>query len=261
MARKQDRENTVLEALKLRKKLNTEEVTEMLAISDSSARRLFIELERTGKVVRTYGGIHLVSSQGPVYSFEELEGKNLIAKQQIAECAADIICDDDFVYFDGGTTLLQLAIAVKHRLQNNELHRIRVITNSYANLQVLHDCCNVILIGGEYRERRKDFAGYAAERFVQSFSYKKAFLGVDGLDMNEGFMATDTDTAKLNEVVIKRSDESYVLLDSSKFGLRSFVSYAGVSEIKAIITDNNIDSAVEAQCSQANLHVLVCKSS
>jgi DeoR family fructose operon transcriptional repressor len=259
MSKTQDREKIVLEALDQKKKISIDEVTSLLSISLSSARRLFIEMENSGKVVRTHGGIHLVSTKGSEYSFEELESRNLSAKQQISACAAETMADDDVVYFDSGTTLLQLAIAVKARLNAGTLRRIKVITNSFANLEVLQDSCHVILIGGEYHASRKAFAGYPSEKFVQNFLYKKAFLGADGLDLNEGFMTTDTDTAKLNEVVIKRSDASYVLLDSSKFGLRSFVSYASISEIRAIITDNGIDTDILAQCAKANLEILVAK--
>jgi DeoR family transcriptional regulator, fructose operon transcriptional repressor len=259
MSKTQERERKILEALDQKKKMSIDEATTLLAISLSSARRLFIEMENSGKVVRTHGGIHLVSTKGSEYSFMELESRNLSAKQQISACAAELLADDDVVYFDSGTTLLQLAIAVKARLQGNALRRIKVITNSFANLEVLQDSCHVILIGGEYHSGRKAFAGYPSEKFVQNFIYKKAFLGADGLDLNEGFMTTDTDTAKLNEVVIKRSDASYVLLDSSKFGLRSFVSYASVSEIKAIITDKDISGDILAQCARANLEILVAR--
>jgi len=259
MSKKQDREKRVLDSLEQKKKISIDEVTSLLDISLSSARRLFIEMENSGKVVRTHGGIHLVSSEKSEYSFEELESKNLKAKQQLAACAADIISDDDIVYFDSGTTLLQLAIAVKTKLQNGMLHRIKVITNSFANLEILQNSCSVILIGGEYNESRRAFSGYPSEKFVQNFIYKKSFLGADGFDIEEGFMTTDTDTAKLNEVVIKRSEDSYVLLDSSKFCQRSFVSYASTPEIKAIVTDNEIRDDCLDQCAQINLQIVKAK--
>lgn len=255
----QDREKKILEALDQRKKMSIDEATALLAISLSSARRLFIEMENSGKIVRTHGGIHLVSPDRLEYSFEELKGKNLKAKQRLASRAADVLCDDDIVYFDSGTTLLQLAIAVKTRLQNNTLHRIKVITNSFANLLILQDSCSVILVGGEYNANRKAFAGYPAEKFIQNFNYKKAFLGSDGFDMKEGFMTTDTDTAKLNEVVIKRSEDSYVLLDSSKFCLRSFVSYASPSEIKAIVTDDELTSDCRMACDRMNIKIITAE--
>jgi DeoR/GlpR family transcriptional regulator of sugar metabolism len=260
MMGKNDRESKLLDTLKVRQKLNNDEVMEMFGISESSARRLFADLERSGKVVRTHGGIHLVSVKEAFYSFEDLESRNLPQKQQIAGFASTMIRDNDIVYFDSGTTIFQLAIAIKKKLQNKELQGIRVITNSFANLQALNDSCNVILIGGEFRPKRKDFAGYAAERFVQNFNYSKAFLGSDGFDLAEGFMATDTNTAKLNEIIIKRSEQSFFLLDSSKVGVRSFVSFAGLTEVRTLITDGGIDSAILAQCRKANVNVQVAQN-
>ncbi len=259
MSKKQDREKKILDTLNQKKKLSIDEVTSLLGISLSSARRLFIEMENSGKVVRTHGGIHLVSTKELEYSFEKLESKNLSAKKQIGKYTADILRNDDVVYFDSGTTILQLTYAVKERIQNGTLSGIKVITNSLANLFVLQEVCSVFLVGGEYNTKRRAFSGYSSEKFIQNFIYKKAFLGADGLDIKEGFMTTDTDTAKLNEIVMKRSEESYVLLDSSKFCLRSFVSYASTSEIEAIITDSNINVDCLEECSKINLKVIRAK--
>lgn len=253
----QAREKRVLDELQKYHKLTAVQVTKMLEISESSTRRLFIEMENSGKVVRTYGGIHLFLPKVPLYSFNALEDKNIVEKRQIGICAASLICDEDIVYFDSGTTLYQLSLALLHRINNNELNRVRVITNSYANMQVLNDSCDVILCGGQFREHRKDFAGYATERFVRTFQYTKTFLGADGLELSEGFMATDTDTAKLNEVILQRSDENYVLLDSSKLGKKSFVSYAAASEVKAIITDNKMNKELKTQYDDAGVNVIL----
>ena len=257
--KKQDRNERILEELNIRKKLSTEQVTDMLGISESSTRRIFLELEKAGKVVRTFGGIHLAQPANASYRFEDFESKNLEQKRQIAAYSCSLIEEDDIVYFDSGTTILQLAIAVRQKLNSRLLSHIRVITNSFANLQVLHESCEVILIGGQYRPGRKDFAGYAAERFVQNFNYKKSFLGADGFDISEGYMATDTNTAKLNEIIYKRSEQCFALLDSSKLGVRSFVSYADISDIKTIITDANINPDMELMCAQAGLSVLNTK--
>jgi len=260
MSKTEERESRILQTLNQGNKLSIEEVTAMLGISLSSARRLFIKLEETGKYVRTHGGIHLVSPKGPEYSFDALESRNLSEKKQIARCAADMIQDDDVVYLDSGTTLLQMALAIKQRVSAHQLRGARFITNSFANLLVLQGICPVILIGGEYHAGRKAFAGYPAERFVGQFLYKKSFLGADGLVLDEGYMTTDTDTAKLNEVVMRRSDESHVLLDSSKFGQRSFVSYAAVSEIGTLITDAGLTDVFAAACIQKNMTLTIAKA-
>lgn len=258
-ARQQDHDAKVLDALAAQGKLDAGQVMEMLGISQSSVRRLFLRLEGAGKVIRTHGGIQMANTGSQGYSFEALEGKNLPEKRRIAEYAAALIADGDILYLDGGTTLLQLAAALRQRLQTGALKRIRVVTNSLANLLALHENCEVILIGGAFRPERKDFAGYAAERFVQHFNYRKAFLGADGFDLAEGFMATDADTARLNELMMKRAQDAYVLMDSGKFGTRSFVSYGAAGDARAIVTDGNLPKETEEACARAGVSLLVAK--
>ena len=256
MAKLKQRESAVMELLKSKGKLHTEEVSSMLGISESSTRRLFLELEKAGKVVRLYGGIQDANGAGKLYSFSELEKKHISEKRDIGVRSACLLQEDDIIYLDSGTTLFQFALAIKERIKSQSLHDIRVITNSMANMEVLADVCEVILIGGMYRPGRKDFAGYASERFVQCFNYKKTFLGADGLDMDEGFMGTDTETARLNEIILPRSAEVYVLLDSSKVGVRSFVSYARTESVTAVVTDDKIAEDRESSCDRKGIHLI-----
>jgi DeoR/GlpR family transcriptional regulator of sugar metabolism len=256
MSKTDERELAVLELLKSKEKLSTEDVAALLAISNSSVRRLFLALEKNGKVARVYGGIKLVSNRVAAYSFNELELKYIAEKRSIAKYAANMLEDADIVYLDSGTTLFQMAIAIKERIRRNSIHDLRIVTNSYANLEVLDDVCEVILVGGAYRPIRKDFAGYASEKFVQCFNYRKAFLGADGLDLNEGFMGTDTDTARLNEILLSRAEEVYVLLDSSKIGVRSFVTYTPADKIRAVVTDQRILPETEALCLQKGINII-----
>lgn len=256
-----DRENMLLEILKVRKKLSTVEATQLLNISESSARRLFTDMEKSNKIIRMYGGIQLSSSSGfdPSYSFDVFEKKNVLSKQSIANYTSTLITDNDILYFDCGTTMLQLALATKNRILNSELNNIRVITNSLPNLQILNDVCDVILVGGKYREGRKDFAGYASEKFIRNFNYKKSFFGADGFDPVQGFTAMDAETARMSELVISRSEKNYVLLDSSKICVLSFISFADASVIEAVITDSEIDENKVAVCRNAGLTLKIAK--
>ena len=63
MAKRLEREGKLLEILKQREKLSTEEVTELLGVSGTTSRRIFIDLEKSGKIIRTFGGIHLVTDK------------------------------------------------------------------------------------------------------------------------------------------------------------------------------------------------------
>lgn len=256
MAKRQDRINQLLDILSIKKRLTADEVSSQLGISDSSTRRLFLDLEQSGQAVRILGGIQYIEQVRSDYSFDILQKSHYSEKREIAELAAQLIESRDVVYLDSGTTVFQLAIAIKNGIAQQKINQLRVITNSFANMQMLNEVCEVVLIGGIYRPMRRDFAGYAAEQFIKTFYYKKAFLGGDGFDFTQGFMGTDMETSRLNEVVIGQSEQSFALLDSSKIGRRSFTRYADIADIDVLITDRGITGEDENKCLQAGLKVL-----
>jgi len=157
---------------------------------------------------------------------------------------------------DSGTTLLSMCDKLSDKIRKDELKEITVFTNSIANMQILHPLCKVILIGGEYRHRRRDFAGFASEKMMQSFRFKQCFLGADGVDMKEGFMATDLDTAHLSELVISRSEKTNILLDSIKFSRPSLIAFARFKDVQCIVTDKNIAPEIHEHIIARNITLL-----
>lgn len=236
------REQILLDALQVNLKITTYEAAQMLGISESSVRRLFSDLEKDEKVTRIYGGIRSVnkSINTAKYSYNDLRDIKSHEKISIAKMACSFILDNDIIYLDCGTTLFQLSLAIAKAILNGELNNIKITTNSLANLEVLYPYCDVILVGGTYNSDRKDFSGYSSEIYIQQFNYMKAFLGADGLTIDKGLMAMDESIAKLDKLVIDHSDESYILLDSSKFGKKSFLTYCDCGEITSILTDSKL---------------------
>lgn len=220
------------------KSISNTEAMDMLNVSLSTIRRLFIKLENEALITRVYGGAHLNLNLGE-YLFVEQELHNSEEKNAISKYSAyELVSDSDVIYLDSGTTVKQLAYFISKRLRLNELKNLTVITNSLSNMEILNDYCSVILIGGTYREKRKDFAGFATERFLECFNYDKAFLGADGFDIASGLSGNDPLTAAINKIVMTRSKFKAALADSSKFNRKGFVSYASYDEIDLIITDS-----------------------
>ena len=73
------------------------------------------------------------------------------------------------------------------------------------------------------------------------YDFKKCFLGADAYSTKDGFTTTDFSTARLNELVLERSEQKYVLMDSSKFFASSIVSYSGRISPDMIITEAHPD--------------------
>ena len=238
MKKTERQERMILDLLQSRNVIKLAEATEILGVSESTVRRLFIRLENSGAAVRRYGGIQLIhDSASGDYLYEKVEEKSMPEKRRIGMRAALLAEDGDVLYLDCGTTLACFCSALAERLASGEVKDVTIFTNSLSNLEILKELGKVELIGGEYRPRRRDLCGYLAEEAVGKLHFTKCFLGCDGFHPRYGFMATDFSTARLNELAMNNSDRSYVLMDGSKFFSASVVSYSGTNRVDAVITD------------------------
>ena len=91
MGKVSSREEEFLDVLKKRQKLSMTEIVTYFSISDSTARRLCVSLEKKGKIIRGFGGIYYspdVTSMRTEYQYDVLEGENALEKSQIGAYAS-----------------------------------------------------------------------------------------------------------------------------------------------------------------------------
>ena len=261
MNKKTSRETYLMNMLNSTGRITTSEAVELFDISEATARRMFTKLEKSGLIVRNYGGIQL-AGQAPGYSFELREKVHKQEKAHIGTLAASFVNDGDTVYLDCGTTMFQMTLALSARIANNEFTSLNIVTNSIANVLAITprpNCC-VILVGGMYNNERRDFSGPLTEKYVAPFHFTKCFLGCDGMNTKMGFFSNQFDISSLNTCVMERTDASYVLLDSSKFERCSLVSYAALPEVTAIVTDRAPDETLMGALAEADTQVFITES-
>jgi DeoR/GlpR family transcriptional regulator of sugar metabolism len=237
MTKSEMRKARLLEMLKPNGRIGVSAAADAFSVSEATIRRLFAQLEREGRVIRTHGGVQLAPHMNVDYSYRLSATHRIKEKTRIGNAAAQMIQSKDRIFLDSGTTVLKLAEALSIRLQSGELDNVLVLTNSLSYIDILAPHCRVILIGGEIRTDRNDVCGSVAEKNLQMFYVDRTFLGADGIALPDGFMATDERTAKMNEIVIERTKESYVLADSEKLGVASFIRYASLEQVNVLITD------------------------
>ena len=77
VAKRSEREALLLQTLLTAKTLDTAQAMSLLNVSESTARRLFAELEQQNLVIRKYGGIQLAQNGPYDYSFEPVSYTHL----------------------------------------------------------------------------------------------------------------------------------------------------------------------------------------
>ncbi len=259
MKKTERQEQRILEQLRRKNTLTLAQAMELLNVSESTVRRLFIRLENSGAAMRRYGGIQLLHDSVAVdYQYEQVEEQSVSQKQLIGRYAARLVEADAVLYLDSGTTMACFCKELASRIATEQLGKLTVFTNSLVNLEILSPFVTVNLIGGAYRSNRRDFCGYLAEEMVNSLHFSKCFLGADGFHLRHGFTATDFYTARLNELVLANAEQRYILMDSSKFMTASVVSYSREQKIDAVITDRSPEEPLAQALQDNGTEILVC---
>lgn len=239
MTKKGDRINRLAEEIKKKKSMSIEEIQQTLQVSESTARRMCIELEQQGGFLRCFGGVRYIQEQSPYY-FDIVKDQNSEEKARIGTQAVSMIKDGDVIFLSGGTSVLQFAIKLAETLASGALKNIQIMTNSIANVEILSKVTRVVLTGGEYRAERRDLAGGLTEKNISQSRFDKAFVGVDGIDIEEGLMALDIDTANTDRLIANRAETVYVLADAQKFLKKAFISYQTIQPNFVVITDDTL---------------------
>jgi DeoR family transcriptional regulator, fructose operon transcriptional repressor len=257
MKKNELRSARLLELLRLNKRLDVKTVSESFDVSEATVRRMFTQLAKEGKLIRTHGGVLLAPHLSTDYSYFLSASHKNKEKTEIGRFAAELICSGDRLFLDSGTTVLKFAEALSLRLQSGALKNIVVITTSLVLVETLARWCKVILVGGEARLERRDLCGPLSEENLRQYHITRAFFGADAINLRGGFMTTEEWTAKMDEIALKNANHAYVLADAEKFNRDSFIHYADLDEIECVYTDAGIPANVVQDFTEAGARLQV----
>ena len=222
----------ILERLKVKKSITVAEITEDLGISESTARRDITALDKAGKLTKVFGGAvaaeHTYEMKEPTVAQKVNVRKE--EKIKIAQYAADMIGDNDFVYLDAGTS-------VGYMVEFLAKKRAAFVTNAVAHAQRLAAQGNrVLLIGGELKSSTEAVVGAQAIELLRKYHFTKGFFGTNGIHIESGCTTPDIREAAIKEMAILRSAKAYILADSTKFGQVAPVTFSELDAVDIITT-------------------------
>ncbi|NDK57004.1 transcriptional repressor AgaR [Pontibacter fetidus] len=238
-----ERHQQILNKLKQEGQVNVLELCEKMSVSSVTIRKDLKLLEDKGLLFRTHGGATANNPYTIDRSVNEKEKIQASEKMRIGAAAASLLQPNDSILIASGTTVLALARNIQPKAS------LTVITPSLNIALELnrHPEIEVMQLGGVLRKSSSSVTGPYAESILADFSCSKLFLGVDGIDLDFGLTTTNVTEAHLNRQMIKVSQKTIVLADSTKFGKRGFGKICGFEDIDQIITDSGIsDYTVKA---------------
>lgn len=247
----EERRIKIAEMLNKDKSMTVSELSELLGVSESTIRRDLRVLEVNGYIQRTHGGAILSTHTHYEPTYVEKEDYELPSKMKIGKMAVSMIDEGDSIILDAGTTTHMIAKSLP------DIH-LTVVTNSPVIAIELSERENIELIvtGGIERLSTKALVGPIAELAIKQFKVDKAFIGANAISFENGLMTPDIIEANTKKAMIEVSSESYVVVDHTKFGKKSFVKFADLKDVSAILTDDEIDYDIVKKYEQANIEVL-----
>ena len=157
----------------------------------------------------------------------------------IGRLAADAVQDGDIIVMDSSTTTYAMIPYLRGKKD------LTIITNGVKTATSLGAALHtkVYCTGGSLRENSLSLVGQGAREYMGNFSAQKLFFSCRGIDLENGPMDTSEEEAELRKVMMARSDEIYLLCDSSKFHKKAFYRICGYEKIHTLITDTNPPAA------------------
>ena len=215
----------ILEVLEKKRSITVNELTELLNISESTARRDITALDKAGRLVKVFGGAialedSVLSSEPTVAQKTEVQ---IEEKKRIAKYAASLIEPKDFVYLDAGTT-------TGYMIEYLEERSATFVTNAVAHAQRLAaEGVRVFMIGGELKSSTEAIIGSEAVMALKNYHFTKGFFGTNGISKVHGFTTPDINEALVKKTVMNQCNRVYVLGAYSKSNVISSVTF---SELK-----------------------------
>lgn len=214
---------------------SVDELADELDCSKATIRRDLNDLADQQLLERSHGGAVPATTVGEEQTYQQKEVQHLDAKMAIAERAVAEIRENEVVFFDNGTTTMQIA-----KRAPTDGSFLAVTNSPLLSLELCQGDNEVKLTGGTLRQTTRSLVGPSAERFMEQMSFDLLFLGTNAIDLEQGLMTPNEEEARLKELMIEKASRVVLVADGSKLGERGFVRFAAFDDLDTFVTDERL---------------------
>ena len=205
----QQRRHTILNQVNDLGEVTVDVLAEQFETSEVTIRKDLTALEKSGLLLRRYGGAIALPQEIVTQSNEALVSRR---KMAIAKAAANLIKDHNRIIIDSGRTTAALISQLTNK------RGLLVMTNAMniANqLLSLENEPTLLMTGGTWDANSEAFQGQVAEQVLRSYDFDQLFIGADGIDIERG-TTTFNELIGLSRVMAEVAREVIVMIESGK---------------------------------------------
>ena len=254
-----ERQIRLREILSQRGMCDLETLAGELGVSQSTIRRDVDQLEQSGQVERTHGGVIWIGDQvtttGRPDAFHQRMSYRVDPKRQIAQAAQSLVKPGQTILIDGGTTTFYFAEQLLGR-------PMQIVTNSLpiANLFLNDDQVELILTGGLMYPRSGVLLGPMVDSMLATIHVQTLFLSVagvhDGAMYNQNMLLVQAERR-----MMEQAQDVVLLIDSAKFGQQALSKLGNLSEIDIVVADSALNDEFRDAIQQAGCELIIAPAS
>lgn len=230
---KEERKNYILERIREKNKVKSNDLALELNVSEDTIRRDLNQLSHDGLILKVHGGA--LSTHQKIYEYNESSIFNRENKILVAKKAITLLKEGQVIIMSGGTTNLELS-----RLIPSELKLIIYTYSLPIAMQLAdHENVEVFFIGGKIHKKALVSIGVNVIKILSKLKADLCFLGTSGIDLEEGVTEVDYEVSFVKRVMLASSDQVVSLFTSDKLNTIQRYPICDISEISSVITELN----------------------
>ncbi len=231
---KKKRKVQILEIINKQSEVRNMDLADHFGVSYASIRRDLIQLEEEGLIKRTSGGAICISASENIA--KPIDYKAITAsesKDYVARYAASLIENGMHVFCDSGSAVLQMAKYIYKK-------DICITTNNISlALETSKKGIKTFLLPGRLNMNHSSVSSMEALRMLNQMHFNICFLGVSGISKNNGYRVNAELICAMKKTALSNSDITYILGDSTKYGVNCINKMADFDDAYLITDVNN----------------------
>jgi len=254
-----ERRDQIVSIVSERERVTVNELSEILNVSSVTVRGDLNFLAEEGRVIRVHGGA-AIAKPGMKYeaTFAARQRYRAAEKHTLAKLAATLVEATDSIFLDSSTTALAVGLAIK---SSPTIRNVTVLTTGIWTAVAIMDSPHIhtIITGGSLGGNSGALNGPITREILSKYNINKAFVGALGLTIDDGLTDNDPLEVELKQTIVQNAKEVIAVLDGSKFGQIGLASYAQISQLACIVTEESAPQDIIDALTNQDIKVLIAR--